>query len=249
MNALTDAQRRAVRYYIGDVEGDAPFWSNGKAYVVLNSLFFPGIETERARAAEGKRLDPEILADEARLIGLLRDLMSAFRPSGIAREVCRVERHRDFLQMETAGRTVSFTSTCQSGFLPQYGDRVGVVLMRFMLTAETPCIPMADVLPHYAKADEDEILLPPFLPLTFRDDPPSPAELAITDANGDPPVRCVIAEPGTMPRLQSDPLPLPKDGAAAGRRVFAALTAGETPDDADVLAYTSWKTALLTHIL
>ncbi|HOR21450.1 MAG TPA: hypothetical protein PLY43_01865, partial [Ruminococcus sp.] len=76
---LTSDQLRAVRYYIGDVSGNDPFWSQPKAYLVLNSLLFPGIETEKARAAEGKLLDPELLSDTGRLLKVYRELFSAFR--------------------------------------------------------------------------------------------------------------------------------------------------------------------------
>ena len=80
---LRDAQLRAVKWYIGDVEGDDPFWGDPKAYVTLNSLFFPGTATEEARAAEGKPLNPEILRDEERLcadhpqVGPRKDLSAA----------------------------------------------------------------------------------------------------------------------------------------------------------------------------
>ena len=78
---LTDRQLRAVRYYIGDVSGIDPFWGDGKAYVALNALFFPGIETEKNRAKEGKYLNPAILEDTDRLTELLSDLLSAFNSS------------------------------------------------------------------------------------------------------------------------------------------------------------------------
>ena len=248
MNLLTAGQCRAVRYYIGDVQGNDPFWGDGKAYVVLNSLFFPGIETERARAAEGKRLNSAILEDEDRLISLLRDLISAFQPGGDAREVYRVERLADYLQMCTEGRTMSFTSTCRSGFLPQYGDRVGVVLMRFRLQEDTPCIIMAEQLSQYAKADEDEVLLPPGLRLTFHDYVPSESENRITDANGNPPARAVIAVPGQMMPGKEDPAVLPAGGNLAGQRVYTALMNGGQPGSDDAALYTRWKSALTANL-
>ncbi|MBO4919619.1 MAG: hypothetical protein J5365_05625 [Erysipelotrichaceae bacterium] len=49
---MNEKQLKAIRYYEGDVSGDDPFWSDPKAYVTLNSLFFEGIEAERRRARE-----------------------------------------------------------------------------------------------------------------------------------------------------------------------------------------------------
>ena len=55
MSELNGREKAALRYYIGDVSGNDEFWSDPKAYTVLNSLFFAGTATERSRAAEGKR--------------------------------------------------------------------------------------------------------------------------------------------------------------------------------------------------
>ena len=70
---LNEKEIRALRFYIGDVSGSDPFFSDPKAYVVLNSLFFPDISSERARAAEGKLLNPAIIADTERLTGFFSD--------------------------------------------------------------------------------------------------------------------------------------------------------------------------------
>jgi hypothetical protein len=240
MTELTAAQRRAVRWYIGDVSGSDPFWGDPKAYVTLNALFFPGIRTERARAAEGKLLNPALLEDEERLMNAVQDLLSAFRPLENAVTACRVERYADFREMQLDGSCISFTSTSTAGFLDAYRDRTGIALMRFDLPAGTPCIPMAQALPDYAKADEAEILLPPALPLHIAEIPITPEQLSITDANGDPPVISVKAVPAGLP--QRDPLPPPDDaGRLAGIRVLTALMNGDEPDDSDAVDYTAWK--------
>ena len=90
--------QNAVKYYIGDVR-EFPkddFWNDPKAYLVLNSLFYPGTATEQARTAEGKFLNPEILADTGRLSALLKALLSAFQGTEQELQTFRVERFSDF---------------------------------------------------------------------------------------------------------------------------------------------------------
>ncbi len=244
MPALTPAQLRAVRWYIGDVDSNAPFWGNAKAYVTLNSLFFDGIAAERARAAEGKFLDPAILADENRLVDVLRDLLSAFLPLETALDTYRVERFADFTAMREAGRTLSFTSTSTAGFLPAYQDRIGIALMRFTLPAGTPCIPMAQALPHYAKADEAEVLLPPCMRLQITEMPISAEESDILDANRQPPRISVRAVPmETRLPVPQNPS-LPERFRLAGMEVLSDLNAGTEPSAQAVRDFTAWKSAL-----
>lgn len=240
MEPLSAAQLRAVRWYIGDVEGDDPFWGDPKAYVTLNSLFFPGISAEQARVREGKRLNPAILSDETRLLETMQDLLSAFYPLEQGLRTYRIERYCDFLQMREYGRTLSFTSTSTAGFLPAYRDREGITLMRLELVPGTLCLPMAQVLPHYAKADEAEVLLPPGTRLFLRELPRTPDELRILDANGDPPVMSVLArteglaEPEDLPHMPLDRM---------GVRVLTALSTGKIPEEGDLIRYQQWKHA------
>lgn len=240
---LTPEELSAIRWYIGDTEGHHPVLGDPKAYVVINALFYPDIRTERARALEGKRLNPAILSDPVWLKQTLTALLSACHKCAITetRTVYRVERATDYEICRQRSETIGFTSTSTAGFLPAYTDRKGIVLLTYTLPAGTPCIPMQDVLPHYAKAEEAEILLPPGLHLTLTEQQPSPAELCILDADGAPPVCSVHAIPSelhaVLPAMQCP------DGAAAGQRVFSALMKGDEPDTTDVETYCEWKAA------
>lgn len=245
MKLLTAAQLRAVRWYIGDVDGNDPFWGDPKAYVTLNSLFFPGMETEQARVREGKCLNPAILADETRLRNALQDLVGAFRPLSAPLETCRVERYSDFERMRECGHTLSFTSTSTAGFLPAYQDRNGIALMRFTLPAGVPCLPMAQALPHYAKADEAEVLLPPGMRLTLTELLLSPEETQIIDAQGEPPQISVLAEPAGFV-CPGTPAYMPFSGT--GVRVLTALNAGKAPEENDRLCYQQWKQTLVAWV-
>ncbi len=245
MEPLSTAQLRAVRWYIGDVEGNDPFWGDPKAYVTLNSLFFPGIAAEQARVREGKRLNPSILSDETRLFETMQDLLSAFCPLEQRLRTYRIERYCDFLQMRECGRTLSFTSTSTAGFLPAYQDREGIILMRLELVPGTLCLPMAQVLPYYAKADEAEVLLPPGMLLSFRELLRTPDELRILDAKGDPPVMSVLArmnglaKPGELPYMPLDRM---------GERVLTALSTRKIPEEGDLIRYQQWKQAFAAWI-
>ena len=243
---LTEAQLRAVRWYIGDVEGDDPFWGDPKAYVTLNALFFPGIQAEQARASEGKRLNPAILEDPERLTTVLRDLLSAFSPLPEAAESCRVERYSDYQTMKQQGSsTLSFTSTSTAGFLRAYQDRIGIALMRFLLPAGTPVIDMGRMLPHYAKAYEAEILLPPGLHLELTEIPLTTEESQILDAEQHPPVVSVRAVPAGEGRKSEDPGNIPDAFRLAGVSVLQSLAAGEEPSPDDIRMYSRWKNSLL----
>lgn len=249
---LTEGEIAALRYYIGDVSGNDPFWGNGKAYLVLNALFYPGIVTERARAAEGKPLDPEILADEERLRTVCRDLLSVFRKSACDAPLTlfRVERLADCRLNVQAGHLISFTSTSTAGFLPGYRDRRGIALMRFRLPAGTPCIPMNKVLPVYAKAEEAEVLLPPLLHCRFEEIPLTEAERAITDVDGKGPAVSVLATAeGLAPVPEAAACVLYPDGNAAGQRVYRALCSGDEPDAADAELYSLWKRQFVLSVI
>jgi len=244
MSGLSEREKAALRYYIGDVSGSDPFWSDPKAYVVLNALFFPGIATERARAAEGKRLNPAILDDTDRLTELFSTLFSAFRHSAAEteRHSFRVERESDFQLCQAAGAALSFTSTSKAGFLSEYRDRLGIALMRFTLPVGTLCIDVAEALDFYAKPEEAEILIPPFSELSITALPLTDSEKLILDSAGAPPVRSCEVKVGGI-RRAGETVKLPDGGAKAGQRVFAAFNVGKEPAKEDTVLFSEWKRA------
>ena len=266
--SLTDAQRAAVKFYEGDVCGSDPFWGDAKAYVTLNSLFYPGIDTERRRAAEGKRLNPAITSDTERLLRVCIDLLQACKAADISKPRCayRVERHADYLEMRRAGKTISFTSTSTEGFLAEYGDRIGIALLEFHIPAGIACLPFAEVLEaDYAKSDEQEILLPPGLSLSFSEMELTDQERSIIDAQGNSPVvKCLVnvgesrfapvrdsersqeAEPS--PEGQGPASVFDNAGPLASACIYEALNSGREPDPADVLRYNAWKRAFQAEV-
>lgn len=230
---LTAEEAAAVRFYEGDLTGlpaGDSFYADDRAYVSLNALLFPDIASETVRVREGKTLNPALPADLPRLTALYRALFSAAKKGAQPRQTegWRVERAADFARYSAAGRTLSFTSTSQGGFLPAYGDKRGIVLLHFTVPAGTPCIIMSELLDDYRKADEQELLLPPFLPFSLSERPLTDAECRITDQTGAPPDAAyeIVLTGQYAPSLPAEP-PLPFPPEAIG--VWAALSAGADP--------------------
>ena len=204
---LTEKQIKMVKFYSGDVSvfpaGD-PFFSDPRIYTTLNSLLFEGFENEIARSRDGKKFNVAALQDESRLLDVYISLLSAFAGCFLekARTVYRVERYADLEMIMGSGRTVSFTSTSAAGFLKQYGDKKGIALMIFRLPEGLCCIDLGRDLDLYKKEEEAEILLPPWLPLTFKKRAPAGEEREILDMDGQPPVCVVEAAAGYPERVK-----------------------------------------------
>ena len=225
--------------------------STRKKYIKLNALFFPGIATETARAAEGKYLNPAIIEDTDRLTGILSALLSSFRESYLNAPVTtfRVERISDYRLMEERGQTVSFTSTSTAGFLSSYTDRSGIALMEFRLVPGVPCLDIANVLPEYAKPEEAEILLPPGAPLELTEIPLTQEQLTMTDRDGLPPQISVIVVPKAGQNRTNDCSTIPEGGEQAGIRVYKALNNRRTPAPDDIELFSRWKKAYTSALL
>lgn len=246
---FNEKEKNALKFYIGDTSGNDRFYGESKAYVVLNSLFFPDISTETLRAAEGKYLNPSIVADVPRLIEFFENLFSAFARSKAEKKLFsyRVERMTDFEFCRKYGRTMSMTSTCMTGFLDSYRDRQGIALLKFKIPVNTPCIDVAAALDYYAKSNENELLIPPFMTLSIAEKALSTAEMSITDSNVEPP-KC--SADLTVGEVCNDVLPndIEIHSCKAAEKVYSALNNGKKPHSADVSDYSHWKNQLLSKL-
>lgn len=240
---LNNQEKRWLKYYIGDVSGSDDFWNEPKAYLVLNSLFYDGIGTEKARTSEGKFLNPEILDDVDRLLDFYDNMFSAFGKCHAEKDIItyRVERYNDFLPIWNTNHTVSFTSTSTSGFLDAYRDRKEITLIKFFIPESISCINVAEALDFYAKPDEAEILLPPFMYLDLIQTVPTEKEMKITDSDGKSPENSCIAVCNCWNDVKERTESLSPDGAKAGQRVYNALNNGKIPVSEDISIYTEWK--------
>lgn len=254
---LNDTELAAVRFYEGDIpdaERADEFFGDARAYCTLNALLFSGLQTERTRIREGKQMNPAMLSDLPRLLRLYAALFSAAK-KGAQYHISagyRVERAADFAACRAAGETLAFTSTCMSGFLPAYGDKHDIVLLTYRIPARTPLIIFSQILEHYLKANEDELLLPPYLRFACTERPLTESDRNITDMNGNPPVGAFVLDILPKKNTQLLPAEMPsEEGAAAGMRVFSQMNANY-PDDAlhpeDVAAYLAFKDMLQAYL-
>lgn len=258
MKILTEQMMNALRFYTGDVswwhgEGhEAAFWQDKKAYLMINALFFEGIENELARAREKKFLNPVFLENTERLLDVCENLVKAMWAGGKDEPLqfgYRVERMSSFENMLQAGHTISPTSTSKAGFLPNYRDKKGLVLLDFTIEQGVPRVDMDRMLPSYSKVDEKEILIAPWLPLEIRSRPLTGEEIIIRDYDDQPPkmaYQITVKRPDRMDDVK--PGSLDQAGAEAGRRVLKAILRQETPGWEDVQAYSLWKEAFRDHL-
>lgn len=123
--------------------------------------------------------------------------------------------------------------------------------MKFYLPSGTPCIDIADALDYYAKPNEAEVLLPPFLELKITEVSVSERELVILDSDGKPPIcSCMVTAGNIRPCNKALPN-FPDGGSKAGQRIFKALNEGNQPLPEDEILYSKWKKAysILLHQL
>ncbi|MDE5737384.1 MAG: hypothetical protein K2H93_03370 [Oscillospiraceae bacterium] len=250
---FTEQEINAVKYYIGDCAGfkQDDFWSDTKAYNVINSLFYFGIRTELERVNEGKFLNPAIVSDMERLEKLLDNLLSVCKKSKNTEliQTYRVERFSDYQAIKQAGKTISFTSTSKNYFLKAYQDRAGIALMRFVIPVGTPCINMQKFFDSYAKPEEAEILLPPNLNLQIAEIPMTESELTILDANHLSPFVSCVATVQNMIKSDIQEMPeLPENSEFLVQKILNLLNQHEKISLLDFKKYSEWKQILINRI-
>lgn len=254
MQTLQAEELRALKFYEGDIadaDRNDPFWGDARAYVTLNALLYDDLASEYTRVREGKQLNPAMLRDLPRLLGLYGALFSAMQKGekSKVRTGYRVERASDFAVCLQRGETVAFTSTALDGFLPAYGDKQGLVLLTCHVPAETPCAVFSEMLDSYLKSSESEMLLPPFLRFRAEARPLTDSDRRITDLSGEPPQAAydLRFEPEQSLRICDDIAALP-DVAEPAARLYAQIQQG-TPESAlnpaDRAAYLRFKRALV----
>ena len=149
---------RALRYYVGDKKAYTNVPEDEKAYNTLNVLFFDGLDSERTRTREGKKLNGDFLSRDCQTLSLCADLLSALNYGGVGKDdwetVYRVTRRVDVEQMRDKGMTVSFTSTSKGGFLDTYADKDQLILLEIHIAPHAPRADMKELLKGYLKPDE-----------------------------------------------------------------------------------------------
>lgn len=247
--------QNAVRFYEGDVSfSHDPLFRDPKAYVTLNAVFFPGIVNETVKHMERKYLNPLFFLRWEELFGtngITDCLFHVMKDSMLSGEktAWRVERLADSAEILKKSRTISFTSTASSGFLPAYGDKQGIVLMEFHLQQGTPVIDLAAFLNDYAKAEETEILLPPYLSLTAHQVPLSASEKKITDRCGDPPAAKYVIRSHGLSFPQPDIITVSRETVLKAAEFCIRMNRDGAADEGTEKAYLHMKAFLRSEML
>lgn len=196
----------ALRFYGGDVRKRTPLgeltvsdiqndglFDDEKIYRTLNSLFFPGLVNERERIeTEGKMLNPAVVLRIKDVFEIVRKIYASMNNEEwhYKSVICsrRIERGSTLKYLKQ-GFLPSFYSTSRGNYQTDYSDKAELVLLEFALGQEVPYVDFSKALEkEYLKVKEQEILLPPFLPVELEELKLGKSDLNIRDMYGNPPV-------------------------------------------------------------
>ena len=242
----------SLRFYQNSCgEEDAlkdPMYGIPDAYGLINALLFDGISSEKARVREGKALHPELLGHMPSLLGAVRNIFYFFTASVMhgessPRTLYRTERAAGLEMMLKKGRTVSLTSASGKCEFPDYLlEKEGICLLQIQVPAFTPCIDVNAILTEGNRhAEEEEVILPPFLDLEIR-----PREELF---RGKIPVyRVEVKGPEEIEKLSFGDITRKERERLCDRDVLdrcalalRAIESGREPDPGDLEAYLDWK--------
>lgn len=165
----------ALCLYAGGGVGKAGFFYQCRnAYQTFNLLMMDGFVGEEVRVRqEGQRPYSCYILEWQHTLEILVDILKAQNKfmeydrgnSPESYTLCRVDRRVNFDMMCHQGETFAFTSTSKAGFLQELArPKKELVLLNIVLTCPVPFVDYGRLLGRaYVYADEQEVLLPPFL--------------------------------------------------------------------------------------
>ena len=251
MKKLTDDEIHALRYYEGVLspqDQNKPFWSDPKAYVTFNSLFFADTVTEAARCEEGRKLNACITDDPSSVMKMIKDLYTAcLKYEHQPLHVFRVERLADFQMFCREGTFTSFISTSRAGFLENYEDKYDLVLMDIAVSTDVPCIDYIQMVPGREKEEESEVLIAPYPEIKVIKDE-LPRELrTIKDGRGNPPaVYCHVDVKAGMGK-KTDVQSVAPVHVEAARSYYQAMNMHADVNENDRALYLQYKSIIRSY--
>lgn len=204
MTVFTLREIDAIRFYQGDIRKRAEngqilenekiegFYGIPSAYRTMNCLIFRGIENEEERIKEGNgKLVPELFLEIEKVIEVYCDIYHAMCKSVSGLEstnkhrVYRTERGISVEELKK-GCTVSFTSTSKVNKPEKFlCKKVDLTLLYFEFPLNVPHLDFQEVLgKDYLFAQQEEVLLPPFLEIELEELELTKEEKQYRDANG-----------------------------------------------------------------
>lgn len=246
--SISNMTEEEIVTYVKMYEGQLPFYSDYKAYVTWNAVFFDGLENEELKILENKKFNTDMIAHCTELIHACKVLFHACTPCTTPMITTRVERLYDFQQMQKTGRTIAFTSTSKNSFLKQYQDKEGIVLLECHLPKGTRCADFAHILQDYQKTDEAEVLLPPYTKLDISPLPVSHEEMRILDKNGHSPFGKYCLKVQGIDLIEEPQFVITQQDIEGAIRFLTCLNANKTYAVSDADKYIQLKKALRYHI-
>lgn len=168
-------------------------WRDKDAYRTLNALLFDGYENEKERIfQEHHQLNPifiELLEETLAIYtGIFAVMCQNKEKQSVISTVRRVDRKAS-LSAYTKGYTESFVSCSRGGFESDFSKKNQIILLEIETSENSLYVDYQQALgAEYAKWDEQEVLFPPFLPLTMEEMELSKREkLSIHDMHGNSP--------------------------------------------------------------
>lgn len=234
-----------LKFYSGDVRDEDPFdslYSDAKAYVTLNALLFDGIETEKARVKEGRKLNPSFVRRYEDTLSIIHGIISCMKPLEQETVVYRVERLTDYRKFIQAGRMTSFVSCSDMEFLDSYTDKADLVFMEVHVKPGVLCAHLEDELEDYLKQDEHELLISPYCPIRVKQTCVPEQYSAVRDRNGNP--VCIYTFVDVYPAfLHETYAPVCFDQKLIDRccKAIDLLNSQEEVDEQNLQAYLSFK--------
>lgn len=202
---LSIKEKDALRLYEGDIRirdtrsnkvieqtSKDSIWGDRKAYKTLNALMFEGTENEEIRIVkEESKLNPSFIIHIQETIEILSNIYRAMCKYGKLQikdvEAYRVERNSSIKDL-TKGQTISCFSASKVGFKREFANKSEIILIELIVRAGIPFVDYNKVLKdEYYLSEEEEILLPPFVPIQIEELGLSMRELKIKDKHGKKP--------------------------------------------------------------
>lgn len=266
MTAVTEEEKLALRFYLGDPQtaADGPYRGGPQAYNTINALLHPGFANEQDKAREGRTVhleDAQQLDSYLRLCTFIFSAMNKFRHqhAGEAPTGWRVDRLSSLQRFLQDGRRIAGFFSCSSrGWMSSYAHvKKQAVLLEAVPDAAAPYVDIAALLKDfYAKPEEAEILFPAGTAIAAVQELPLTAQekALYTDMDGQPPVGRYRLQ------LTAGEYPAVPDAELAeihGRilsaqpqasAVMDAVMNGRMPDRRQAAFYEEWKADIRRYI-
>lgn len=172
---IQEQEVTALCLYAGGGVGKAEFFYQCRnAYQTFNLLMMQGFEGEEVRVRqEGQRPFGCYIQNWQKTLEVMTDILNAQykfmeycqKQEPVHYELRRVDRRVNFDMMCRRKETFAFTSTSKAGFLRELArPKKELVLLNITLNCSVPFVDYERLLGNaYVYADEQEVLLPPFL--------------------------------------------------------------------------------------